>query len=86
MLFKKRGVFIEEDVKKVVEWMGVYFEEKEFIVMVEVVENIVKRRLWDFVRVVKFMVDMIGEEREVRVEIFEGFVSEKVKGIDVEEL
>lgn len=32
------------------------------------------------------MVDMIGEEREVRVEIFEGFVSEKVKGIDVEEL
>ncbi|BAD85386.1 hypothetical protein, conserved [Thermococcus kodakarensis KOD1] len=86
MLFKKRGVFTEEDAKKVVEWMGAHPEEKELIVMAEVVENTAKRRLWDFARAVKLMADMTGEEREVRVEILEGFVSEKVKGIDVEEL
>lgn len=86
MLFKKRGVFTEEDAKKVVEWMGAHPKEKELIVMAEVVENAAKRRLWDFARAVKLMADMTGEEREVRVEILEGFVSEKVKGIDVEEL
>ena len=32
------------------------------------------------------MADMTGEEREVRVEILEGYVSERVKGIDVETL
>ena len=29
------------------------------------------------------MADMTGEEREVRVEILEGYVSEKVKGIEL---
>ncbi|AMQ19280.1 hypothetical protein [Thermococcus peptonophilus] len=86
MLFKKRGVFTEEDAKKVIEWMGAHPKEKELIVMAEVVENAAKRRLWDFARAVKLMADMTGEEREVRVEILEGFISEKVKGIDVEEL
>lgn len=63
---------------------GRHPEEKELIVMAEVVENAAKRRLWDFARAVKLMADMTGEEREVRVEILEGgFVSEKVKGIDV---
>lgn len=59
--------------------MGAHPEEKELIVMAEVVENTAKRRLWDFARAVKLMADMTGEEREVRVEILEGFVSEKVK-------
>jgi hypothetical protein len=86
MLFKKRGIFTEEDAEKVVEWMGAHPEERELIVMAERVTDKAKRRLWDYARAVKLMADMTGEEREVRVEILEGFVSEHVKGMDVDEL
>ncbi|WP_209477992.1 hypothetical protein [Thermococcus stetteri] len=86
MLFKKMGVFTGEDAKKVVEWMSIHPEERELIVMAETVEEDAKRRLWDFARAVQLMADMAGEERKIRVEILEGFVSEKVKGINVDEL
>ncbi|WP_456367852.1 hypothetical protein [Thermococcus sp.] len=86
MLFKKRGVFTEEDARKVVEWMSLHPEERELIVMVESATAEAKRRLWDYARAVQLMADMTGEERSVRVEVLEGFVSEKVKGLDVEEL
>ena len=86
MLFKKRGVFTEEDARKVVEWMGAHPEERELIVMAEGVTAEAKRRLWDYARAVQLMADMTGKERSVKVEILEGFVSERVKGLDVEEL
>ena len=86
MLFKKRGVFDEEDARKVVEWMGAHPEEMELIVMAESVTAEAKRRLWDYARAVQLMADMTGEDRNVRVEILEGFVSDKVKGLNVEEL
>ncbi len=86
MLFKKRGVFTEEDARKVVEWMSAHPEERELIVMAESVTSEAKRRLWDYARAVQLMADITGEERSVRVEILEGFVSERVKGLDVEEL
>ena len=86
MLFKKRGVFTEEDARRVVEWMGAHPEERELIVMAESVTSEAKRRLWDYVRAVQLMADMTGEDRSVRVEILEGFVSDKVKGLNVEEL
>ena len=86
MLFKKKGVFTEEDARKVIEWMSANPEEGELIVMAESVTAEAKRRLWDYARAVKLMADMRGEDREVRVEILEGYVSEKVKGIDVETL
>jgi len=86
MLFKKRGLFTEEDARKVVEWMSSHPEEGELIVMSESVTAEAKRRLWDYARAVKLMADMTGDEREIRVEILEGFVSDKVKGLNVEEL
>ncbi|WP_456423909.1 hypothetical protein [Thermococcus sp.] len=86
MLFKKRGTFTEEDAMKVVEWMSIHPEERELIVLAEAVTPEAKRRLWDYARAVKLMADMTGDEREVRVEIIEGYVSEKVRGLDVETL
>ncbi|ASJ02817.1 hypothetical protein A3L09_05880 [Thermococcus profundus] len=86
MLFKKRGLFTEEDARKVVKWMSAHPEERELIVMAERAEESAKRRLWDYARAVRLMADMRGENREVRVEILEGFVSEHVKGVDVDEL
>ncbi|WP_297551443.1 hypothetical protein [Thermococcus sp.] len=83
MLFKKRGVFDEEDARKVVEWMSAHPEERELIVMAERVTSEAKRRLWDYARAVQLMADMTREERSVRVEILEGFVSERVKGIEL---
>ncbi len=83
MLFKKRGVFTEEDARKVVEWMGAHPEERELIVMAEGVTAEAKRRLWDYARAVQLMADMTGEERSVKVEILEGFVSKKVRGIEL---
>jgi len=86
VLFKKRGVFTEEDAGKVVEWMSSHPEERELIVMAESVTAEAKRRLWDYARAVQLMADMTGEDRSVRVEILEGFVSDKVRGLNVEEL
>ncbi|WP_297419655.1 hypothetical protein [Thermococcus sp.] len=86
MLFKKQGIFNEEDARKVVEWMSSHPEEKELIVMAEGITSEAKRRLWDYARAVQLMADMTGEDRSVRVEILEGFVSEKVKGLNVKEL
>ncbi|NJF24264.1 hypothetical protein [Thermococcus sp. Bubb.Bath] len=86
MLFRKGGIFTEEDARKVVEWVSAHPEERELIVMAERVTGEAKRRLWDYARAVKLMADMTGEGREVKVEILEGFVSEHVKGLDVEEL
>jgi len=86
VLFTKKGVFTEEDARKVVEWMGSHPEERELIVMAESVTPEAKRRLWDYARAVQLMADMTREERSVKVEILEGFVSDKVKGLNVEEL
>lgn len=86
VLFKKKGVLTEEEAMKIVEWMSLHPEEKELIVIAEAVEDAAKRRLWDYARAVRLMADMTGEEREVKVEILEGYVSEKVKGINVDEL
>ena len=86
MLFKKRGAFTEEDARKVVEWMSAHPEERELIVMAESVASEAKRRLWDYARAVQLMADMTGEDRSVRIEILEGYVSDKVKGLNVEEL
>jgi len=83
VLFKKRGVLTEDDARKVIEEMSRHPEEKELIVMAEEVTEGAKRRLWDYARAVKLMADMTGEEREVRVEILEGYVSEKVKGVEL---
>ncbi len=83
MLFKKRGTFTEEDAKKVIDWMGTHPEEKELIVMAERATAEAKRRLWDYARAIKLMADMTGENRSVRVEILEGFVSERVRGIEL---
>ncbi len=86
MLFKKKDVFTEGDARKVVEWMGAHPEERELIVVAESVTAEAKRRLWDYARAVQLMADMTGEDRSVSVEILEGFVSDKLKGLNVEEL
>lgn len=83
MLFKKKGVFAGEDAEKVIEWMSSRPGERELIVMAERVTSEAKRRLWDYARAVQMMADMTGEDRSVRVEILEGFVSERVKGIEL---
>ncbi|MCD6372556.1 MAG: hypothetical protein J7L37_03280 [Thermococcus sp.] len=86
MLFKKRGTFTEEDARKVIEFVSQRADEREIIVMAEAVTDEAKRRLWDYARGVQLMADMTGEDRSVRVEILEGYVSEHVKGVDVDEL
>jgi len=86
VLFKKKGVFTEEDARKVIEFVSQRADEREIIVMAEAVTGEAKRRLWDYARGVKLMADMTGEDRDVRVEILEGYVSEHVKGVDVDEL
>ncbi len=83
VLFKKKGILTEGDALKIVEWMSLHPEERELIVMAEGVTDEAKRRLWDYARAVRLMADMTGEDREVRVEILEGYVSDKVKGIDL---
>jgi len=82
MLVKKKGVFTEEDALKVIE-MASQKMEKEIIVMAYRVTDEAKRRLWDYQRAVALMADLTGEERYVRVEILEGYVSDKVKGIEL---
>ncbi|NJE42334.1 hypothetical protein [Thermococcus sp. GR6] len=85
MLFKKRGVFTEEDARKVIE-IASSENVKEIIVMAESVAEEAKRRLWDYARGVQLMADLTGEDRSVRIEILEGYVSDKVKGIDLSEV
>jgi len=86
MLFKKRGTFTEEDARKVIEFVSQRADEREIIVMAVHVADEAKRRLWDYARGVQLMADMTGEDRSVRVEILEGYLSEHVKGVDVDEL
>ena len=83
MLFKKRGTFTEEDARKVIEVVSERPDEREIIVMAERVTDEAKRRLWDYARGVQLMADMTGEDRSVRVEILEGYVSEHVKGVEL---
>ncbi|AAL81678.1 hypothetical protein PFDSM3638_07830 [Pyrococcus furiosus DSM 3638] len=83
MLVKKKGVFTELDAQKVIE-MASKSMEKEIIVMAYKVTEEAKRRLWDYQRAVSLMADLTGEKREVKVEILEGYVSDKVKGIELD--
>ncbi|NJE46441.1 hypothetical protein E3E35_03220 [Thermococcus sp. GR7] len=85
MLVKKRGIFTEEDARKVIE-IASSDNVTEIIVMAESVTEEAKRRLWDYARGVQLMADLTGEDRSVRVEILEGYVSDKVKGIDLSEV
>ncbi|AEH24066.1 hypothetical protein [Pyrococcus yayanosii] len=82
MLFKKKGVFTVEDALKVIE-IASRENASEIIVMAEKVTEEAKRRLWDYQKGVMLMADLIGEERSVRVEILEGYVSDRVKGIEL---
>ena len=86
MLFKKKGTFTEEDARKVIEIVSERPDEREVIIMAEYVTEEAKRRLWDYARGVQLMADLTGEDRSVRVEILEGYVSEHVKGVDVDSL
>ncbi|WP_297438454.1 hypothetical protein [Thermococcus sp.] len=83
MLFKKGGTFTEEDARKVIEIVSERPNEREIIVMAEHVTEGAKRRLWDYARGVQLMADMTGEDRSVRVEILEGYVSKHMKGIEL---
>lgn len=82
MLFKKMGTFTEGDAKKVIEMVSERPEEREIIIMAEHVTDGAKRRLWDYARGIQLMADMTGEDRSVRIEILEGYVSEHVKGVE----
>ena len=82
MLFKKKGLFTVSDAMRVVEIEN-RKNAKEIIVMCEAIDEDAKRRLWDYANAVRLMADLTGEQREVRVEILEGYVSDKVKGIEL---
>ncbi len=82
MLFKKKGIFDEEDALKVVK-IASRENAKEIIVMCEHITDSAKRRLWDYARGVQLMSDLTGEGRGVRIEILEGYVSNRVKGMEL---
>lgn len=82
MLFKKKGLFTVSDAMKVVE-IASRKNAKEIIVMCETIDEDAKRRLWDYANAVRLMADLTGEQREVKIEILEGYVSDKVKGIEL---
>ncbi|AEC51041.1 hypothetical protein PNA2_0123 [Pyrococcus sp. NA2] len=82
MLVKKKGIFTEEDALKVIEMANERLE-REIIVMAYKVTDAAKRRLWDYQKALALMSDLTGEKREVRIEILEGYVSDKVKGIEL---
>ncbi|WP_048148250.1 hypothetical protein [Palaeococcus ferrophilus] len=82
MLFKKRGTFTVEDAQRVIE-LASEENEREIIVMCEVIEEEARRRLWDYARGVELMADLTGEKRKVRVEILEGYVSDHVRGVEL---
>lgn len=82
MLFKKRGTFTVEDAQKVID-LASKENENEIIVMCEAIEDEARRRLWDYARGVALMADLTGEERKVKVEILEGYVSDRVRGVEL---
>ncbi len=82
MLFKKKGLFDERDALKVVE-MASRENAGEIIVMCERITDSARRRLWDYARGVQLMSDLTGERREVKIEILEGYVSDRVKGVEL---
>lgn len=82
MLFKKKGLFTVHDALKVIETASGKNEE-EIIIMCEKIDDGAKRRLWDYAKGVELMSDLTGEIRKVKVEILEGYVSDKVKGIEL---
>jgi len=82
MLFKKKGLFTVSDALKVVE-MASKEDPREIIIMCEAIDEDAKRRLWDYAKGVELMADLTGEKRNVKIEILEGYVSDKVKGIEL---
>jgi len=82
MLFKKKGLFTVSDALKVVEMAGKE-DPREIIIMCEAIDEDAKRRLWDYAKGVELMADLTGEKRNVKIEILEGYVSDKVKGIEL---
>jgi len=82
MLFKKKGLFTVSDALKVVE-MASKEDPREIIIMCEAIGEDAKRRLWDYAKGVELMADLTGEKRNVKIEILEGYVSDKVKGIEL---
>jgi len=82
MLFKKKGLFTVSDALKVVE-MASKKDPREIIIMCEAIDEDAKRRLWDYAKGVELMADLTGEKRNVKIEILEGYVSDKVKGIEL---
>ncbi len=85
MLFKKRGAFTEEDAegnrvrKSEARGEGDNSHGRERYRGSE--EEAVGLREGG-----KAHGDLTGEEREVRIEILEGYVSDKIRGVDVDEL
>ncbi len=82
MLFKKKGLFTVSDALKVVE-MASKEDPREIKIMCEAIDEDAKRRLWDYAKGVELMADLTGEKRNVKIEILEGYVSDKVKGIEL---
>jgi len=82
VLFKKKGLFTASDAKRVIDIVS-RENEREIIIMCEKIDDDAKRRLWDYAKGVELMSDLTGESREVKVEILEGYVSDKVKGIEL---
>jgi len=82
MLFKKKGLFTVSDALKVVEMAGKE-DPREIIIMCKAIDEDAKRRLWDYAKGVELMADLTGEKRNVKIEILEGYVSDKVKGIEL---
>jgi len=82
MLFKKKGLFTVSDALKVVETASKE-DPREIIIMCEAIDEDAKRRLWDYAKGVELMADLTGEKRNVKIEILEGYVSDKVKGIEL---
>ncbi|NJE25514.1 hypothetical protein E3E22_02535 [Thermococcus sp. MV5] len=82
MLFKKKGLFTVKDAMKVIE-IASREDPREIIIMCEAIDDDAKRRLWDYARGVDLMADLTGEDRSVKIEILEGYVSDKVKGVEL---
>ncbi|HDD31351.1 MAG TPA: hypothetical protein ENF72_01835 [Thermococcus litoralis] len=82
MLFKKKGLFTVSDAMRVIE-IASREDPREITIMCEAIDEEAKRRLWDYAKGVELMADLTGEERSVKIEILEGYVSDKVKGVEL---